>query len=202
MSHYILFMLASFMLAIIPGPSVCFTIAYRIQNSSLNTLVSIAGQISANVIYIFAACVGLNFLLQAEPLYFNLIKFAGAGYVVYLGIKLIKSSGTFLNYTVSQDNKTLKKDFLNGFIICLSNPKIIVFYSSFLPLFIDRKDDVIFQIILLSILSVLTGIASLLLYMTIAGTAKKYFSSDTQLKKLNIISGLLMISAGVWLGVF
>lgn len=138
------FLLASFVLAITPGPGVLYIVTRSLVQGRRSGLVSVAGVALGNLGNAFAASVGLAALFAVSSLAFSVVKYAGALYLVYLGVQMLRSS-PLENSAAVPAAATLKHIFRDGFVVALLNPKTTVFFAAFLPQFLSTNAPPMFQ---------------------------------------------------------
>ncbi len=192
----------SFIYCLIPGPSVCFTIAHSIQHGISRTNLSIIGQITGDAFYIMLVSFGLGSLIEDSIDFFYIVKYTGAAYVIYLGIRQIFSRGFDLEFKVHLRRKSGIKSFLDGFVICGTNPKTFFYYAAFLPQFIIPRYDRRIQLIALGVGSMAIAFISLILYNMAGIKAKNFLSGKKYFRHSHYVIGSLFIVAGIYLGFF
>jgi threonine/homoserine/homoserine lactone efflux protein len=140
----------------------------------------------------------LGAILLASHRIFFLIKWAGAAYLIYLGVKaLLSTSRPLANPDVKLPaNRSAGRLFADGLILQLSNPKAIVFFAALLPQFIDAKGDLALQVVVLGFTSILIESLVLLGYGFAAGRAMAIACGPRYAKWANRVSGVLLIGAG------
>ena len=189
---FISFLIAMFLLAIVPGPGVFATISRSLASGFISSLSVIAGIITGDLFFLMFAFMGISTVANIFEQFFIVVKILGCIYLIFLGIKIFIS-----NPIIFQNNKNLKyqkyNNYLSGLVITLSNPKVILFYCGFLPGFMDfsslKKLEIFFVfIILLSVLS---------FYSFIAYQAKLFFTSKKTISNLNKVAGIVMIATGI-----
>jgi len=148
------FLLASFVLAITPGPGVLYIVTRSIVQGRRTGLVSVAGVALGNLGNALAASVGLAALFAVSSLAFSAVKFGGALYLIYLGVKMLRSISADNAITLPPDRPTWRV-FRDGVVVALLNPKTTVFYAAFLPQFLDPDAAPLFQSMALASLFVL-----------------------------------------------
>ena len=147
------FLLASLVLAITPGPGVFYIVARSVSQGRRSGLVSVAAVALGNLGNAFAASVGLAALFSASSLAFAIVKYAGALYLVYLGVQMLRSSRTeTLDFLPATGQLSLI--FRDGVVIALLNPKTTVFFAAFLPQFLSPEVPPMLQSMLLGSLFV------------------------------------------------
>jgi threonine/homoserine/homoserine lactone efflux protein len=135
------FTAAAVMLTITPGPDMTLFLSRAISHGRAAGLVCMLGASTGVLFHTLLAAVGLSALLAASPTAFTMVKFAGAGYLLFLGYQAIRH-GSALNVETGKTAKptSLWRHYLTGIGINLMNPKIVLFFVSFLPLFISADD--------------------------------------------------------------
>ena len=147
---YLAFVAACIALALLPGPIVTLLIANGLRHGTRAALTNILGVQAGLLIVIGILAVGLTSLMATMGYWFDWVRFAGAAYLVWLGIKLIRSPVE----GVSADAPPPPPRggfFLQGFLVALSNPKLLVFFGAFIPQFMDMSKDHLSQVLVLGI---------------------------------------------------
>src|ERR1700730_13556187 len=194
---YLAFVAACVALALIPGPVVTLVIANGLRHGTRAALTNIHRDQAGLTIVIGIVAVGLTTLMATMGYWFDWVRFAGAAYLVWLGIQLIRSPVE----GVSADDPPPPPRggfFLQGFVVLLSNPKVLVFFGAFIPQFMDMIRDHISQVTLLGVTFMITGAITDSIYAILAGRARKFFSAR-RTRLLSRVSGGFMIGGGVWL---
>src|SRR6185312_2553223 len=175
MYAYLAFVAGCIALALLPGPNVTLVIANGLRHGTRAALTNILGVQMGLLIVIGILAVGLTTLMATMGYCFNWVRFAGAAYLVWLGIKLIRSPVE----GISADEPPPPPRggfFLQGFLVALSNPKLLVFFGAFIPQFMDMSKDHLSQVLLLGVtFMVLAGITDAI-YALLAGRARVLFS--------------------------
>ncbi len=134
-SQLALFLSGAFIIIVIPGPNILFLVARSIHQGRLAGFVSVLGIEAATVVHICAAAVGLTSLLMTSALAFSVVKYAGAAYLIYLGVrKLVEKDHGAQSGPVKAER--LQSIFIQGFVVNLLNPKTALFFLAFLPQFV------------------------------------------------------------------
>ena len=131
------FLLASFVLAATPGPGVVYIVARTLAQGRAAGLASVAGVAMGNLCNALGASLGLAALFALSSVAFTVVKWAGAAYLVYLGLKSLRRSAEAA-LPGGFEAPHLKRIFRDGFFVALLNPKTALFFAAFLPQFIDR----------------------------------------------------------------
>ncbi|MGH3409888.1 MAG: LysE family translocator, partial [Streptosporangiaceae bacterium] len=155
------FALLSWVLIIVPGPNVLFVISRSLRQGRAAGLATVAGGQLGQCAQVVAVAFGIGALVEASAAAFTVIKLAGAAYLVFLGVQAIRhrhSLAEALGGKVEQ--KTAARIVLDGFMVGVTNPKVIVFFSAILPQFVDRQSGhVPVQIVVLG--AIFAGVALL-----------------------------------------
>jgi threonine/homoserine/homoserine lactone efflux protein len=194
---YLAFVAACIALALIPGPVVTLVIANGLRHGTRAALTNILGVQVGLAIVIGIVGVGLTSLMATMGYWFDWVRFAGAAYLVWLGIKLIR----FPVAAVDADAPPPPPRggfFLQGFLVLLSNPKVLVFFGAFIPQFVDMNKDHLSQVALLGVTFMVTGAITDSILALLAGRARLFFSGP-RTRLVSRISGGFMIGGGVWL---
>src|ERR1700712_2927725 len=193
---YLAFVAACIALALLPGPLVTLLIANRLRHRTRAALINIAGVQAGLAIVIGVVAVGLTSLMATMGYWFDWVRFAGAAYLVWLGIKLIREPVEGVN--ADEPPPPRGGFFLQGFLVLLSNPKVLVFFGAFIPQFMDMSKDHISQVALLGATFMVTGAVTDSIYAILAGRARRFFSAR-RTRLLSRVSGGFMIGGGIWL---
>jgi len=147
------FLAASFVLAVTPGPGVVYIVARTLAQGRGAGLASVAGVAAGNLCNALGAALGLAALFAVSSLAFSVVKYAGAAYLVYLGIKALRRPATIAapGEFAPPEKRRIARD---GFLVALLNPKTALFFAAFLPKFIDRAGGAALQGALLGVVFV------------------------------------------------
>jgi len=194
-----LFVAAALVLLLTPGPAVLFIVARSVEQGRLAGFISDLGIHSATLVHVAAAALGLSALLASSALAFSVVKYAGAAYLIWIGLRKI-----FGRADAPGDDQTLVRYsywqlFRDGFIVNLLNPKTALFFLAFLPQFIEvSRGHVAVQIAFLGLLFALIGFVTDGCYALAAGTAGGWLKrSRGYLKFERYVTGTLFIGLGV-----
>src|ERR1700756_1664770 len=146
---YLAFVAACIALALLPGPIVTLVIANGLRHGTRASLTNIAGVQAALTIVIGIVAIGLTSLMATMGYWFDWVRFAGAAYLVWLGIKLIRAPVEGLR--AAELPPPRGGFFLQGFLVALSNPKLLLFFGAFIPQFMELNADHASQATLLGV---------------------------------------------------
>ncbi len=194
---YAAFVVATAIMIFLPGPSVILTVAHGISFGWQRALVTVAGATAGVGVQLMIATIGLVSLLHVVAEAFEWLRWAGALYLVYLGIKQWRSAAVPRDDTAPPASR--KSLFVQGLVITIPNPKSLIFIAAFLPQFLDaaRPLETQFAIIVptfLVITFVVTGV-----WAVAAGKARQFLRSPKAQRVVARVSGSLMIAAGAGL---
>jgi threonine/homoserine/homoserine lactone efflux protein len=193
-----LFAVAAFLLLITPGPAVLYIVTRSMDQGRRAGLVSVAGVHAGTLVHIGAAAAGLSAVLTASALAFSVVKYLGAAYLVYLGVRrLLDRSVAAAPADVPAVR--LRRAFVDGFVVNLLNPKTALFFLAFLPQFVDvERGHVGSQILVLGLMFVGLGLVTDGLYALGAGSAGRWLRASPRfLASERWVSGGMYIGLGV-----
>ena len=168
-SSLLIFMTAAFLLLITPGPAVLFIIARSLEQGRGAGIVSAFGIGMGSIVHVIVAAAGLSVLLMQSALAFSVVKYLGAIYLVYLGIKTLWQKSA-VRTTASFTPTPLGKIFAQGFWVNVFNPKTALFFLAFLPQFVEpSRGTVTWQIIFLGAIFTVMAILSDTVCAVVAG---------------------------------
>lgn len=186
---------AMFLLAITPGPGVFATISRALASGFSSASFVVLGIVLGDIMFLLLAIFGLSAIASILGDFFILVKYLGGIYLLFLGYKILTSKENETEIKGIQE-LSWKRNFLTGLLITLSNPKVILFYLGFLPTFVNLQTLNIFDIITISfIVAIILG-GVMLAYAYSASSAKKLFKNKNTNKKMNLLAGSVMITAG------
>jgi threonine/homoserine/homoserine lactone efflux protein len=193
-----LFVAAAVVLLITPGPAVLYIVARSMEQGRRAGIVSALGVHAGTLVHVAAAALGVSALLVSSALAFNAVKYLGAGYLVYIGVrKLMGWDRAWTGQVVA--SRSLRRLFGQGAVVQVLNPKAALFFLAFLPQFVDvSKGRVGFQILVLGMIFVALGVLSDGLYAIAAGTAGGWLRRDGRaLRVERYVSGTVFVGLGV-----
>jgi threonine/homoserine/homoserine lactone efflux protein len=135
-SAYAIFLVTAIAILLVPGPAVLYVVTRSIEMGRAGGIASVAGITTATFLYVALATAGLSSLVLASAVAFDIVKYAGAAYLLYLGIRRLLGSGLD-SEAEDAPPRTLRRAYTQGFVVNLSNPKLIVFVFALLPQFVD-----------------------------------------------------------------
>lgn len=139
-SIIIAFALAAIILAITPGPDMALFISRTVNYGRAHGVMAVFGAITGILVHIGLAAFGLSLLLANAPTAFFILKIAGAAYLLWLAIQAVRDGGGIALLAKARKQPTLMQSYLTGIGINLTNPKVILFFVTFLPQFVSQQD--------------------------------------------------------------
>jgi threonine/homoserine/homoserine lactone efflux protein len=193
-----LFVVAALVLLLTPGPAVLYIVARSVEQGRLAGLVSALGVHVGTLVHVAAAALGLSALLVSSALAFNVVKYLGALYLIYIGArKLMGWDRAAQGRALARHG--LRRLFAQGALVNVLNPKTALFFLAFLPQFVDVSRGAVGpQILVLGLIFVALGVVSDGLYALAAGTAGAWLKREGRvLRAERYVSGSVFIGLGV-----
>ena len=193
------FAVAATLLLLAPGPAVLYIVARSVEQGRIAGLASVFGITTGTLVHVLASTLGLSALLASSALAFALVKYAGAGYLIYMGVRRILKRTATPTSPLKLPRRSLARLYRDGFIVNLLNPKTALFFLAFLPQFVDpARGSVPMQIAFLGLLFTFMGLTSDGLYALIAGTAGGWVKRRSRyLDWERYVTGSVFVGLGV-----
>ena len=188
-----LFAVAALALLLIPGPAVLYVVAQSAEHGRRAGLVSVAGLHLGTLVHTAAAAAGLSAIVVSSALAFSVVKYAGAAYLVYVGIRKLLAREPVDRPDVR--TARLGRIFRDGFVVNVLNPKTALFFLAFLPQFVDRDATVWTQVVAYGLTFVALGFVTDGLYALAAGSLGRLIRRRR--RALGYASGTIFIGLGV-----
>lgn len=197
------FCATSFVIIIIPGPSVLFVVGRALAFGRRTALASVVGNALGASVLAVGVAFGIGALVQRSVLVFTAIKLAGAVYLVYLGVKAWRARGTRASFEAGDGERGVWRAVREGFLVGISNPKTGVFFAAVLPQFAVRPaGHVPLQLLTLGMLFLLIALVFDSIWSLAASGARAWFArSPKRLRAVGGAGGLAMIGLGVTVAV-
>jgi threonine/homoserine/homoserine lactone efflux protein len=189
------FALASMALLLVPGPSVIYIVTRSVSQGRSAGIVSMLGIETGGLVHVTAAALGLSAILASSATAFDVVRFAGAGYLVYLGIRRLREP-TSLTAVLSPASP--RRLFTQGIVVNVHNPKTALFFLAFLPQFIDpSRGNVALQVLLLGALFITLAVLSDGTWALLAGSVGGWLRAREGASRwLSRVSGGVFIALG------
>jgi len=193
---YLSFVLASVLLILFPGQSVMLTISHSLNWGVRLGLLSVAGAITAVAVQLAALAIGLSSILVFAAQWFEVIRWAGVAYLLYLGVQELrtKPEGDAGGTSAPRSPAGL---IWQGFIVALLNPKSLLFYAAFFPHFVDTQAPAAPQLVILSATFLVIAAVLTAMYAVLAHQVGSYFRGPAGARLRHRLTGTILIGAGV-----
>jgi len=197
--NFYLFLTVSLLINLSPGPDMIYTAARSLSQGIRAGILSALGIFTGCLFHITAAVFGLSKIIEESVLLFSIIKYAGAGYLVYLGIRSLLNTKKTKTEIKTLPPISQRKIFLQGMLTNILNPKVAIFFLSFLPQFINPQSNYLEeQIALLGLWFAVQGTLVLILVPTITGTFRMLLQKNTGFWTWQErVTGLILVTLGL-----
>lgn len=196
------FIVAAFIMVVIPGPTVLFTIGRAMALGRAGGFLSILGTAVGSLVLVIGVALGVGTVIAQSVVLFTIVKVLGAGYLVFLGIQAIRHRKDAAGAIVgTQPQRSGTRLLVEGFVVGVSNPKSIAFFLAILPQFVDlHAGSVPLQLLVLGTIVVVIGVTCDAVWVLLASAARDWFGrSPRRLEAVGGIGGGLMIALGAFL---
>ena len=196
---YLAFCLATTVLILMPGPIVTLVIAQTLRYGTATGLSTVAGSAVGNALLVTAGALGLSTILILLADLFEIIRWLGAAYLIWLGVREWRSRGVDLNATEAGRRQTKATMFWRGVLVAITNPKTILFYAAFFPQFIDIATPLGPQLLSMCVsFVVIAGIFDSC-YALMAGRLRGYLTGARRAQIRSRVTGGLLVGTGIGL---
>jgi threonine/homoserine/homoserine lactone efflux protein len=194
---YVAYLVACFVIVIVPGPTVTLIIANSIRHGTRAGLLNMAGTQLGLAVMIAVAGIGLSSVIATMGHWFEWLRLAGAAYLIWLGWKMFRAAGSSVD---GGPNAPAPRGgyFLQGALVALGNPKTLVFFGAFFPQFLDPARDHATQIAIMGATAMLFAAVSDSAYAVLSGRAGRMLTQK-RVRLLSRFSGGFLIGGGLWL---
>jgi threonine/homoserine/homoserine lactone efflux protein len=192
------FSAAALLLLIIPGPAVLYIVAQSVSRGRMAGLVSMLGIQVGGLVHVTAAAVGLSALVVQSALAFSVVKYVGAAYLVFFGVRRLLGRDRNGADGMPRERR-MRALFANGIIVNVFNPKTALFFFAFLPQFVDvSRGGVAFQILVLGLVFIGLAVLSDGAYAVAAGSAAGWVSARRGFSRAErFVSGSVLVGLGL-----
>jgi threonine/homoserine/homoserine lactone efflux protein len=196
--RFFLFLGAATLLAIAPGPGMLYVLARSLAGGRREGVLSAAGTFAGGLVHVVAAATGLSIVLATSATAFALVKYAGAGYLIYLGIRMMPSARTDADPELSVV-QARRNPLWQGIATEVLNPKTAIFFLAFIPQFVNRSGGTFRQFLILGTISVsLNTCADLVVILLASPIGARLRSSATLRRRQRSATGLALIGLGAY----
>ncbi len=198
-TRFFLFLTAAVLLAVAPGPGMLYVLARSLAGGKREGVLSAAGTFLGGMVHVLAAALGVSIILAKSALAFAAVKYVGAAYLCFLGVRMIVDAHHAEKpEPLPQETKAARNPVWQGMATEVLNPKTALFFLSFIPQFVNRGSGYVFlQFVMLGTLSVVLNTTADLLVIALAGPlGEKIRSSATFRRRQRTATGAIMIGLG------
>jgi homoserine/homoserine lactone efflux protein len=193
---YLAYLVACALFTVIPGPTVTLIVANSLTHGSRAGLLNVAGTQLGIGMMMGLLVIGLSTVIATMGWWFDWLRVLGAVYLVWIGLKLLRASGS------SDEARRARRPrggfLLQGMLVALSNPKMLLFFGAFIPQFVDPHGAYVGQVVLLSLTAMAVAALSDGTYALLTGRAGTLLSRR-RIRMVSRASGLCLIGGGIWL---
>ena len=202
-ARFFLFLTAAVLLAVAPGPGMLYVLARSLAGGKREGVLSACGTFLGGMVHVFAAALGISIILARSAVAFATVKYAGAGYLCFLGVRMILDArkDTSAGDPIPQNVKVARNPLWQGVATEVLNPKTALFFLSFIPQFVVRGSGHVFlQFVTLGTISVGLNTTADLIVIALAGPlGERIRTSATFRRRQRTVTGAIMIGLGTYL---
>lgn len=196
---FLAFVIAAVVLAVTPGPGIAYVVARTVAGGRAEGLASCFGTGIGGTLHVFAAALGLSLIVAQSAAAFNLVKYLGAAYLVYMGIRLLLRKDQALA-VASVTSQGTRRALLEGIVVEALNVKTALFFLAFLPQFVSPGEPLIPQLVILGIICVtFNTTVDVIAVFAADRLLKSGVARDARARLLTKVSGVTMLGLGAYL---
>lgn len=196
-----LFLTAAIALAITPGPSIFYVLTRSLKGGRVEGLVSSVGTGVGGLVHVVAAAFGLSAILATSSIAFTVVKFAGAAYLIYLGIRTLNHSDAQLS-DVKVSARPMQNAFQQGIVTEVLNPKTALFFLAFIPQFINPQGNVVAQFVVLGCTSIALNTLVDAIVALMAGPIGQWLQANSRWqRRQRLFTGWSLIGLGAYVAI-
>ena len=184
-------------LCLTPGPAVLYVVSVALSRGFRPGLAAAGGILAGNTLYFALSATGISAVILASGVLFEVLKAAGAAYLVWIGLRMLLSRG---GTPVAVASPQERRAFLRGFLVQGSNPKALIFFVALVPQFIDPAGSLAAQVVILGVTGVLIELVVLTLYVALAVRARR-LAGERLAGSLERVGGAFLLAAGARLAI-
>ena len=196
------FTVAAIILAITPGPGIAYVVARTVAGGRSEGLASCLGTGVGGMLHVLAAALGLSLIVAQSALAFNVVKYVGAAYLIYLGVRLLlrKDEAMTIDAGAQVKSQGARRAFFEGILVEALNVKTALFFLAFLPQFVAPGEPLAPQLVLLgTICVVLNTLVDVVAVFAAVRLLKSDAARAARARLMTKVSGVTMLGLGAWL---
>ena len=194
---WLAFVVASTALLSVPGPTVMLVVSYALGRGKQTGWATVPGVTLGDFVAMTASLLGVGAILATSATAFTVMKFAGAAYLIWLGIMLWRADPRPDDLTDTRAGSSGGAMFWNAFVVTALNPKSIIFFIAFVPQFIDPSQPSLMQFVILEATFLVLAAVNVAIWAVLAGELRAHFRRASTLRMVNRIGAGILIGAGV-----
>ncbi len=198
---WLAFTIAAGIMLMIPGPTILLVVGYALGRGRGSGWATVPGVALGDFVAMTASLAGLGAILMTSATLFMVLKWLGAAYLIWLGVKLWRSAGSLGDIDPVESREDRLKMFGHSFAVTALNPKSIVFFIAFLPQFIDHTAPLLPQFVVMEITFLVLAVTNAAAFAVLAGMARDKIRQPSVLRAANRVGGSLLIGAGALVAV-
>ncbi len=199
MSPLFAFLIAAIVLAITPGPGIAYVVARTVAGGRKEGLASCFGTAAGGMLHVLAAALGISLLVAQSALAFSVVKYVGAAYLIYLGIRMLLRKNHEL-HTTDVSSRGPRRAFLEGIVVEALNVKTALFFLAFLPQFVSANQPLVPQMVALGCICVtLNTAADVIAVFAADRLLESKAARAARARLLTRASGITMLGLGAYL---
>lgn len=200
-TRFLLFLTAALLLAVAPGPGMLYVLARSLAGGKREGVLSALGTFLGGMVHVLAAALGVSIILAKSAVAFATVKYVGAAYLGFLGVRMILDARQDKAESLPQNFKPARNPLWQGVATEVFNPKTALFFLSFIPQFVNRPSGHVFlQFVTLGTISVAMNTTADLIVIILAGPlGEKIRSSATFRRRQRTVTGAIIIGLGTYL---
>jgi threonine/homoserine/homoserine lactone efflux protein len=196
--NYMAFIVASAILLVIPGPTILTVISYSLAHGKRANIPLVAAVALGDSTALALSLFGLGTILAVSAFWFSMIKSAGGFYLLWMGIRLMRSGILLEKAQECPMPDSRRRLFLNTYMVTALNPKGLLFFIAFLPQFVGPEGSAALQLWLLAATFVLMAMINAAMYAVFAASARRILTAPGARRYLHLAGGSLLSAAGLW----
>lgn len=197
LATWLVFVLTETALCLTPGPAVLFVFAHGLRYGGPKSLWANGGILAANSFYFAVSATGLGMLVQTSHHAFLIVKYAGAAYLVFTGVRMMLGKGSALRPDPATAPAVRGPVILGrGFVLQAANPKALIFFTALLPQFVNPSEPIALQMVVLGVTSIVIEFFVLMGYGYLASQLARLGSSPRFSRRMNAIAGAMLTLCG------